>query len=178
MTSLRCQWCCQWYHCIWYITMIKIRCNTTFYSCDVITTRFGLTWFQWHQKMTSLHSFSEDNWNEVLLHHVMSLALVSVSHDADGINNGTFACRTTEKWYSMTYLVMWCHWHRLSSMWCWWHCQCHHCISEVKMIEMRCNMIFLVMWCHWHWCWHHMMPTASSMVSLHSLGKDNWFDET
>ena len=41
--------------------------------------------------MTSFHSLGQDNWNEVQLGHAMSLALMSESHDADGIINGTIS---------------------------------------------------------------------------------------
>ena len=38
-----------------------------------------------------IYSLGQENLNEVKLGHVMPLALVSVSHDADGIINGTTA---------------------------------------------------------------------------------------
>ena len=77
-----------------------------------------------------VYSLSQDNWNEVQLGHVMPLALVSVSHDADGIINGTIPFLIA-KWlnelinnfrsYAATGID-------ISSMWCWWYCQWHHCI--------------------------------------------------
>ena len=55
----------------------------------------------------------QDDQNEVqhkLFGHVMSLALAS--HDTDGIINGTFAFigLTIKMRFSMSFLVMWCHW--------------------------------------------------------------------
>ena len=59
-------------------------------SCTRATTdtSVGITKVTMALKMT-FYSLGEDNWNEVQLVHVMPLALVSVSHDADGIINGT-----------------------------------------------------------------------------------------
>ena len=54
--------------------------------------------------------------------------------------------------------IKWHHWHQY---------QHHH------TIEIRCNIIVLLIWCK-HQC--HMMPMASSMESLHSLGQGNQND--
>ena len=52
------------------------------------------------------------------------------------------------------------------------HHQLHLCIPQVKAIKMRCHMAFMVMWYHLHQCQHHMMPTATPLVPLPSLGQD------
>ena len=54
--------------------------------------------------------------------------------------------------------------------WCHKQQKCHHCISWIKMIEMRCN---LVLWYQWNWCQCHMLM-ASAISPRYFLGQDNW----
>ena len=111
----------------------------------------------------------------------MPLMLVSVSHQANGVINGTIqlvrsrwpkgdghdfwscdACDATDT--SIT--IMWCHWH-----------QHHH-----HVMPMETSMAPLHLFSqynqnkvqNWHWCWHCLMPMASKTATLYSLGQDNW----
>ena len=78
--------------------------------------------------------------------HVMLLALASVSHAANSIISDTILfVRLDDQnkeqhafFGHVTPLVL------ASHQW-QWHCQWHHCICQIKTIEMRCNMTFSVM---------------------------------
>ena len=77
--------------------------------------------------MTPLHSLGQDNWNKVqneMFGHVTSLVLVS--HDVDGIINGTipFLWSRWSKWGAgfSSYDTIGVH---LSITWCQWHFQLH-----------------------------------------------------
>ena len=79
--------------------------------------------------------------------------------------------KTDARRCNMTFLVIWWHWYQYHMMslelvlfgatgigacimWCRQQYQCHYCILQVEMIEMRCNMTFLVMWHNWYLHWH------------------------
>ena len=120
-------------------------------------------WYlSWHHMVPmalkmKFYSLGQDNWNEVQLGHDMPLALVSLSHDADGIINGTITVLTSMwlKWGAAWLLVMFCLWH--------WHKQ------HVMLV------IFSITPLHWlgqggwnevqHNFFGHVMPFALMLAS-------------
>ena len=138
------------------------------------------------------------------LGNVIPLALAW--HNANSIINGTTAFPRPRQ---LKWGATWLSWScaatgaSVSITWCWWHNQWNHCISQVKTINMRCNIAFLLMWCHVHqchlipkdivkmryymtlfvmWChWHchHLMLTSGTNGTIANLGT-SWskWDET
>ena len=103
-----------------------------------------------------------------LYSHVMPFALTLVSHDADGIINGTTEFKSRWSRGSATWLFL--SWDtigtNISITWCSQHCQWNHYKPYVQMTELRCNVSFLVMWCQlykgqfaWHQ-WHDVNFTT------------------
>ena len=130
--------------------------------------QFWHTWCQWH-------------WNDIILFLgskllqpgcVMPLALLLVSHDADGIINSTIPFLMSK-------------WLKLGAAWPFAH------VLPLALIYALCDadgtvnstIAFVkpkwlkVMSCHWHCCWHHMMPSAWSKEPIHYLYQDNQNEE-
>ena len=127
--------------------MFEMRCNTDFSgSCHDIDTDVGITWC--HQHCQRNHGIlyirtieMRSNvtfllmWHSCHWYHMMPLVLVS--HEAIGISVNVTWCLQHHKWHryifqvkmtevrcSMTFLVIWCHWH--------WHQ--HHVIQTVLLM--------------------------------------------
>ena len=93
--------------------------------------------------------------------NVIPLALAS--HDTNGIVNGTNAILTLRqlKW-GVILLFGSCDAFGISITWCPWHHQGHYCISQVKIIKMRCNMTFC-----------HVTPLVPALASHNTNGVIN-----
>ena len=137
-----------WHHWHWYHKMPiapsmaplhswgqnkRMRCNMSF-----LVMWCHWHWYQCHMmwmvlSIAPLHSLGQDDWNEVepdTLSHVMSLALASVSHNANGVINGTIAFLRSKqsKWGNMT---SWsCETFSTTITCCPWHLQWHHSLGQ------------------------------------------------
>ena len=137
----------------------NMRCNWNemqqdFWPLDATGIKSEITWCHLHwylchmmlmpSSVAPLHSLGQYNQYEVphgFFGHVMPLALVS--HHAIGIS--------------------------ISIMWCYWH-QWQDCMMPVAMVLVSHDVTGVsIAWHHWHVC--HIMPTASSMTPLYSLGQ-------
>ena len=156
-----------------------MRCNMTFLFMSS----------HWHHvmpmvsSMVSLYSLHQDNQNEMEhyifgqwyhwywhQHHIMPMSLLmaplhSLQQDCPNEMQYEFLSH-------VTLLMPVSHVAEIGLIIHQCHSQCHHCIPYVKMIEMRCNMTS-GHWCPWCRDQHHVMPKASSMTPLHSLGQDD-----
>ena len=108
-------------------------------------------------KRTSYYLWGQDNWNEVQLGHVMPLALVSVSHNAYGIINGTilFLLSIWLKWSAAWFLVMcwiWCL-HKQHVMQMALSIESLHLLGQDNWNEMQCDFS------------GHVMPLALMLAS-------------
>ena len=81
-------------------------------------------YWQWHSdhvmpmklSLEPSHSLRQENWDEATWHfgQVTPLVLVSVSHNASGIINGTIAFLGQDDWNQVEhgFFIMWCHQHQ------------------------------------------------------------------
>ena len=169
----------QWNHCIPKVKMIRIR---SFYdllghvtplalelaSCDTNGIVNGTT-----------HSFSQDNWNEVLhsfFHHVTPLALAS--QHTNCIVNGTIAFNRSRgsKWGATWHFS-----HVTSYTLALVSCNTDSTVggplhSLGQDYENEVQHVFYGHFRHWYQHWHHMILVILSMALLHSLGQDNWIE--
>ena len=122
-----------------------------FWSCATIGTSHAIHVMVIVLLITQLHFLGQGNWNEMqheFLVNMMPVVLASASHYPNGIINGTipFISSRWLKWVAIwlfSQIDHWCrHWHNLFLKYLEWY----HCISWIKVIEIRGNMTFLVMW--------------------------------
>ena len=173
---LGCQCCCQWHHCIFRAQWSKWG-ETLPFVCVML-------WPQCWNNMVPINGIEKDfilflrarNWNLLQLGHFMPLALVHVSHDADGIINDTipFLVSIWSKWGTA-----WLFGHVLPLALTLAACDADSIVNGTiafirsGTIKMRCNMTFLPMPCYWHWSCNHKIPSSVSKESLHSLHQAN-----
>ena len=77
---------------------------------------FFITWCQWYHQWHQLHSLGQNDRNGDLFGHVISLALAS--YDSNGVINGNIAFLRQNIHIKLQHnlLVMWFHWHHMSTM--------------------------------------------------------------
>ena len=128
---------------------------------------FSLMWCYWDQcwhhmvpvglKMTSLHPLRQDNWNVAQLGHVIPVALVSESHDADGIINGTIAFLISK-------------WLKWSEAWLFWSCAAIGIYTDSKWYYCIVNSTIAILrsrWLKWSatWLFAYRTPLAPALQS-------------
>ena len=152
--------------------MIKLRGNMTIAAI--------WNFWQWHQhhvmpmalSIAPLYSLGQDHCTNVqhnFLSILMPLMLVSMSHNANSVIDGTilFVRSRWSKADTMTYLVIWCHWyqhqHHLIPM---ASSTPLHLFSQDDQNEVQCDILSFwsfdaigtvtsVIWCQHHHQWHH-----------------------